>query len=162
MTRLGIRGPALRTGFAAGLPAAAVVWIAFIALGGSGGMRHVGALLPMAVFIVEVVLYGYAGFRLRQGGHDQLTAMQGGLVAGWTSALFAAFPRSAMLLLSTRYMAFLQGYNAEHLYMPWPPFTVLLALVGALLASTALGAACGSIGGSFARPDRSAPETQLP
>ena len=166
MTRLGIAKSALRTGLAAGLAAAAFAWIAFVGLGGSLGMARHGALVPMAVFVVEVLLYAYAGFRLRRSGSDQRTAVVGGLVAGWTNALLSGFPRSAILLLSHAYMKYLLytslGYTAGRLHMPWPPLTLLVALVGALLAGTALGAACGSIGGSFARGDGVTAPHQLP
>ncbi len=166
MKRLGIERPALRAGIASGLPAAAIAWLLFLAIGGSRGMSRAGTVLAMAVFIIEAVLYGYAGFRLRRAGHGAHTAMLGGLVAGWTTALLAAFPRSAVLMLSQVYMRFLQA-NPQHLsagslHMPWPPFTVLFALVGACLAGSALGAACGSIGASLAGSDIAAPPSQLP
>ncbi len=165
MTRWHIGRPAMRSGLASGLPAAALAWLLFLAVGGSHGMARMGTVLPMAVFVIEAILYGYAGFRLRRSGYDTGTAMLGGIVAGWTTALLAAFPRNALLMLSVGYMRFLQA--APHLgagspHMPWPPLTVLLALVGALLAGSALGAACGSIGASLARADAAAPPTQLP
>ena len=166
MIRVRIGRPALRSGLASGLPAAAIAWLLFLAVGGVHGMVHAGTVLPMAVFVVEAVLYGYAGFRLRRTGHDAGTAMLGGAVAGWTTALLAAFPRNALLMLSTDYMRFLQAapqhLGAGGLHMPWPPLTVLLALVGALLAGSALGAACGSIGASFARADVAGRPAQLP
>jgi len=165
MTRLGIPGPALRTGLAAGLAAAVVAWTVFVGLGGSGGMPHAGSLPPMAVFLADIMLFGYAGFRLRRSGHDQPTAVLGGLVAGLTSGLLASFPRSAILLMSRGYMRVLQA-TPQHagpttLHLPSAPITVLFALAGATLASLALGAACGSIGGSLARPSDRV-EAQLP
>ncbi len=159
MTRFGIPGDAQRTGLAAGLAAAAVAWIAFIGLGGSGGMPRAGTLPSMAVFLVDIVLFGYAGFRLRRAGHDQKTAVSGGLVAGLTSGLLASFPRSAILLMSRGYMRFLEAGATP--YLPRAPFIVLVALAGAVLAGLALGAACGSIGGSLARP-RDRAGAQLP
>ncbi len=164
MNRLGINAAALRSGLASGLPAAALAWIVFIGRGGSRGMTHQGTMLPMVVFVVEILLYGYAGFRLRRAGNDRRTAMAGGLIAGWTAALLAEFPRGAILLLNHGYMRYLQGAlpHAGNLSLPWLPFTVAAALIGALLAGSALGAACGSIGASCADAWSLPVPTQLP
>lgn len=164
MERLSRWRAPVRQGIPIGLSAVVVSWLAYVALGGVRGMER-GAALPMGIFAVEIALFAYAGYRARRQGGDGLSAAVAGLAAGWTAALLADFPRSLLLMLNDAYMRLLQSTPGHHpgpLHMPAPPFTILAALVGALLAGGALGAACGSIGGSLARrPDRPA-ATQLP
>ena len=142
--------PALRSGLATGLAAAAAAWLLFIGAGGAG-MRLWGTPAAIAIFLVEVMFYAYAGFRLVAAGHGREAAAQAGLVAGLAAALASGFPRTALLLLNQPYMQVLQHSHAGHPHLPWPPLVVLYALLGAVLAGAALGAACGSIGGSIAR-----------
>ena len=148
-----------RAALRAGAAAAALVWIAFLVHGGVRGVEHEGTVLPLALFLVEALLFGYAGFRVRRSGLGAKESAQAGALAGLLAELLAGFWRTVLLFLNHGYMTWLQGAKnpgAALTQMPWPPLTVLAALVGAVLAGVAIGAAAGAIGGAFAQPPQSA------
>lgn len=142
---------AVRIGVPAGLVAGTLAWAVFIAAGGSIGMRRFGTPAAVAVFLVEILLFAYAGLRHGRKSPERGAGMQAGLLAGIVAALASDFPRTALLLLSRPYLQHLQRLPPAHVHMPWLGLALLSALLGASLAGAALGAACGSIAGSIAR-----------
>lgn len=145
-----------RIALSMGATAAALVWIVFIARGGASGAIHDGTVLPLALFLAEVLTQGYAGFHIRRAGLTAKDSAVAGALAGLLTQILSGFWRTSILFLSAGYMAWLQHTDKQANLalnaLPLPPLTVLAALVGALLAGTVVGAAAGSIGGSFALP----------
>ncbi len=142
-----------------GALSAALVWLVFLAHGGVRGTADEGTVLPLALFFLEALAYGYAGFRVRRQGLSPKDSALAGALAGLLTELLAGFWRTSLLLFSRSYMAWIQHAKHPNLALnqiPWPPFTVLAALIGVVLAGIAIGAAAGAIGGSFAEQPHSA------
>ena len=142
----------LRAGVLTGLAAALAAWAVFGAAGGSLGMHRLGAPVAIAIFVLEIVLYAYAGLSLGRHGHGSGAGAFAGLVAGLVAGLAADLPRTALLLLSRPHMRWLQHAAVADVHLPWPGLALVAALLGASLAGAALGAACGSIGSTIAGP----------
>jgi hypothetical protein len=150
--------PVWRAAWPMGLAAAAIVWIVFLVHGGAGGASGEGTIMPLATFLLEALCYFYAGFRVGRGGMAPAQSAIAGAVAGLMAELLAGFWRTALLFLNSGYMSWIQSsdvkFNPAYLQMPWPPLSVLAALVGTVVAGIAVGAAAGAIGGAFAaRPE---------
>ncbi len=138
-----------------GIAAAVIVWTVFLVHGGTGGATGEGTIMPLAAFLGEALCYAYAGFRVGRQGMGTPQSAMAGAVAGLMAELLAGFWRTALLFLSGGYMSWIQSsnerFNPAYLQMPWPPLSVLAALVGTVVAGIAVGAAAGAIGGAFAQ-----------